>query len=146
MVIFTSQLAAALGPAGTIGLFAQYGFTAWVLKAATPAFGRMAATEARLEGEYRAGLGRIGRDGEEVAYVLYFRSFALLPVTLMVDRFYNGGKRENGILSRAYDQVAKHVHTVFKVRQYHSFTPASMLIDRLEYLTGKLTCDGNHES
>jgi ATP-binding cassette subfamily D (ALD) long-chain fatty acid import protein len=106
----------------------------------------MAATEARLEGEYRAGLGRIGRDGEEVAYVLYFRSFALLPVTLMVDRFYNGGKRENGILSRAYDQVAKHVHTVFKVRQYHSFTPASMLIDRLEYLTGKLTCDGNHES
>jgi hypothetical protein len=54
------------------------------------------------------------------------------------DRFYNGGKRENGILSRAYDQVAKHVHTVFKVRQYHSFTPESMLMVRLEYLTGKL--------
>jgi len=31
------------------------------------------------------------------------------------DRFYNGGKRENGILTRAYDAVAKHVHTVFKV-------------------------------
>jgi hypothetical protein len=31
------------------------------------------------------------------------------------DRFYNGGERENGILTRAYDAVAKHVHTVFKV-------------------------------
>jgi hypothetical protein len=30
-------------------------------------------------------------------------------------RFYNGGERENGILKRAYDAVAKHVHTVFKV-------------------------------
>lgn len=67
MVIFTSQLAAGLGPLGTIGLFANYGFTAWILRKATPAFGRMAAVEARLEGEYRAGLGRIGRDGEEVA-------------------------------------------------------------------------------
>jgi ATP-binding cassette subfamily D (ALD) long-chain fatty acid import protein len=80
MVIFTSQLAAALGPAGTIGLFAQYGFTAWVLKVATPAFGRMAATEARLEGEYRAGLGRIGRDGEEVAYAPYFTSSCIAPI------------------------------------------------------------------
>ena len=67
LVIFTSQLAAALGPLGTVGLFANYGFTAWVLRKATPAFGRMAAAEARLEGEYRAGLGRIGRDCEEVA-------------------------------------------------------------------------------
>jgi len=31
------------------------------------------------------------------------------------NRFYNGGERENGILTRAYDAVAKHVHTVFKV-------------------------------
>lgn len=67
LVIFTSQLSASLGPLGTIGLFANYGFTAWILRKATPAFGRMAATEARLEGDYRAGLGRIGRDGEEVA-------------------------------------------------------------------------------
>lgn len=67
MVIFTSQLAASLGATGTLGLFAQYYFTAWVLRQATPAFGRMAATEARLEGEYRTGLGRVGRDSEEIA-------------------------------------------------------------------------------
>ncbi|OCF40747.1 ATP-binding cassette, subfamily D (ALD), peroxisomal long-chain fatty acid import protein [Kwoniella heveanensis CBS 569] len=103
MIIFTSQLAASLGPLGTIGLFANYGFTAWVLRKATPAFGRMAATEARLEGEYRAGLGRIGRDGEEVA-------------------FYNGGKREKGILMAAYERLAKHVHTVFKARIPYGMT------------------------
>ncbi|WWC99176.1 hypothetical protein V866_006071 [Kwoniella sp. B9012] len=103
LLIFTSQLAASLGPMGTIGLFANYGFTAWVLKKATPAFGRMAATEARLEGEYRAGLGRIGRDGEEVA-------------------FYNGGKREKGILLAAYGKLAKHVHTVFKARIPYGMT------------------------
>ena len=67
LIIFTSQLAASLGPLGTVGLFTNYAFTAWVLRNATPAFGRMAATEARLEGDYRAGLSRIGRDGEEVA-------------------------------------------------------------------------------
>lgn len=67
MVIFTTQLSTSLGPVGTAGLFAQYYFTAWVLRNATPAFGRMAATEARLEGEYRTGLGRIGRDSEEIA-------------------------------------------------------------------------------
>jgi ATP-binding cassette subfamily D (ALD) long-chain fatty acid import protein len=67
MVIFTSQLAAGLGPLGTLGLFAQYGLTATILRAATPPFGRMAATEALLEGEYRAGLSRVSRDGEEIA-------------------------------------------------------------------------------
>lgn len=97
MVIFTSQLAASLGPLGTVGLFANYGLTAFILRKATPAFGRMAATEARLEGEYRAGLGRIGRDGEEVA-------------------FYNGGLREKGILLQGYDKLRRHLRMVDKVR------------------------------
>ena len=67
LVIFTSQLAAGLGPIGTIGLFANYGLTAWTLRAITPPFGRMAAVEARLEGEYRNDLSRMGRDSEEIA-------------------------------------------------------------------------------
>jgi ATP-binding cassette, subfamily D (ALD), peroxisomal long-chain fatty acid import protein len=50
-------------------LFGNYYLTARILRAVTPAFGRLAAVEARLEGEYRAGMGRIGREGEEVAYV-----------------------------------------------------------------------------
>lgn len=30
--------------------------------------------------------------------------------------FYNGGKREKGILADSYAKLAKHVHSVFKVR------------------------------
>ena len=40
-----------------------------ILQAVTPAFGRLAAIEARLEGDYRAGVGRVGRESEEVAQV-----------------------------------------------------------------------------
>ncbi|EIW67911.1 hypothetical protein TREMEDRAFT_32733 [Tremella mesenterica DSM 1558] len=103
LIIFTSQLAASLGPIGTLGLFTNYAFTAWILRAATPAFGRMAASEAKLEGEYRAGLSRIGRDGEEVA-------------------FYNGGKREMGIVWSTYERLVRHVHSVFKVRIPYGMT------------------------
>lgn len=38
-----------------------------VLQAVTPAFGRLAAIEARLEGDYRAGIARVGRESEEIA-------------------------------------------------------------------------------
>lgn len=48
-------------------LFLNYYLTAKILRAVTPAFGRLAAVEARLEGEYRAGMGRVGRESEEVA-------------------------------------------------------------------------------
>jgi len=97
MVIFTSQLAAALGPLGTAGLFANYGLTSWILRKATPAFGRMAATEAKLEGEYRAGLGRVGRDGEEVASVVL--TVCVIPLnssgSIMVERGRKASLRQH---------------------------------------------------
>lgn len=67
--MFTSQLSRPLGARGTVALFLNYYITARILRAVTPAFGRLAAVEARLEGEYRAGVGRIGREAEEIAYV-----------------------------------------------------------------------------
>ena len=67
LVLFTSQLARSLGFRGTGMLFLNYYVTAKILRAVTPAFGRLAAVEARLEGEYRAGMGRVGRESEEVA-------------------------------------------------------------------------------
>lgn len=73
LIIFTTQLAKSLGAWGTIGLFANYGFTVWVLKKATPAFGKLKTIEASMEGEYRSALGRIGREAEEVAYVRLIR-------------------------------------------------------------------------
>ena len=67
LVLFTSQLSRSLGFRGTAMLFLNYYITARILRAVTPAFGRLAAVEARLEGEYRAGMGRVGRESEEVA-------------------------------------------------------------------------------
>jgi ATP-binding cassette subfamily D (ALD) long-chain fatty acid import protein len=64
-----------------------------------------------LEGEYRAGLSRIGRDGEEVAYV----ELNIAGRLLTLRRFYNGGTREKSILSAAYQRLVKHIHSVLKV-------------------------------
>ena len=74
IVLFTSQLSRTLGLRGSCMLALTYYATAAILKAVTPAFGRLAAVEARLEGEYRAGMSRIDREGEEIAYVSNCRS------------------------------------------------------------------------
>ncbi|KZV68369.1 hypothetical protein PENSPDRAFT_653296 [Peniophora sp. CONT] len=103
LVLFTAQLSSTLGVRGTLALFANYYVTARILRAATPAFGRLAAVEARLEGEYRAGVGRVGREGEEVA-------------------FYDGGQRERAILWRAYLRLIKHVNSIFKIRIAYEWT------------------------
>jgi len=96
LLLFTSQLSRSLGVRGTILLFANYYGTVAILRAVTPAFGRLAAIEARLEGEYRAGMGRVGREAEEVA-------------------FYDGGARERDILTKAYMKLIKHVNSIYKV-------------------------------
>ncbi|KAI0826191.1 ABC transporter transmembrane region 2-domain-containing protein [Irpex lacteus] len=103
LLLFTSQLSRTLGVRGTILLFGNYYVTARILRAVTPAFGRLAAVEARLEGEYRAGMGRVGRDSEEVA-------------------FYNGGARERDILWRAYLRLIKHINSIYKIRIAYEWT------------------------
>ncbi|EJD54748.1 hypothetical protein AURDEDRAFT_110247 [Auricularia subglabra TFB-10046 SS5] len=103
MVIFTAQLARGLGFGGSMMMFANYILTASILRAVTPAFGRLAAIEARLEGEYRAGVGRVGRESEEIA-------------------FYDGGMREKDILSRAYLRLIKHVNSIYKIRIAYEWT------------------------
>jgi ATP-binding cassette subfamily D (ALD) long-chain fatty acid import protein len=108
LLLFTSQLSRSLGVRGTIMLCLNYYGTVAILRAVTPAFGRLAAVEARLEGEYRAGMGRVGREAEEVA-------------------FYDGGARERDILTNAYLKLIKHVNYIYKVRhlfliRLHSLT------------------------
>ncbi|KIP09977.1 hypothetical protein PHLGIDRAFT_534842 [Phlebiopsis gigantea 11061_1 CR5-6] len=103
MFFFTSQLSRTLGVRGSIMLFVNYYITARILRAVTPAFGRLAAVEARLEGEYRAGMGRVGRESEEVA-------------------FYNGGGREREILWRAYLRLIKHINSIYKIRIAYEWT------------------------
>ncbi|CAE6461735.1 unnamed protein product [Rhizoctonia solani] len=103
MFIFTAQLARALGRTGTVLLFANYFLTARILRAVTPAFGRLAAVEARLEGEYRMGVGRVGREAEEVA-------------------FYGGGQRELQILKKAYERLSGHATAIGKIRTAYEWT------------------------
>lgn len=98
MFIFTAQLARGLGARGTVLLFVNYYVTVGILRAVTPAFGRLAAVEAMLEGEYRAGMARVGRESEEVA-------------------FYAGGAREHSILWTAYLRLIKHVNSIYKARR-----------------------------
>ncbi|KAG2124174.1 ABC transporter transmembrane region 2-domain-containing protein [Suillus clintonianus] len=103
LLLFTSQLARSLGFRGTVLLFINYYVTAKILRAVTPAFGRLAAVEARLEGEYRAGVGRVGRESEEIA-------------------FYDGGARERDILTRVYLRLIKHVNSIYKIRIAYEWT------------------------
>ncbi|KAJ6590542.1 ABC transporter transmembrane region 2-domain-containing protein [Mycena vulgaris] len=103
LILFTSQLSKSLGVRGTILLFGNYYLTVAILRAVTPAFGRLAAIEARLEGEYRAGMGRIGRESEEIA-------------------FYDGGARERDILSTAYLRLIKHVNSIYRIRIAYEWT------------------------
>lgn len=115
LVLFTSQLAKSLGVRGTLLLFGNYYLTVAILRAVTPAFGRLAAIEARLEGEYRAGMGRIGREGEEIAYVSPPQLISFHTDQLLYS-FYDGGARERDILSSAYLRLIKHVNSIYKVR------------------------------
>ncbi|KAJ2524036.1 ATP-binding cassette long-chain fatty acid transporter pxa1 [Coemansia sp. RSA 2049] len=67
-IIFNIQLIRGVGLQGTVGMFGMYMATASLLRAWTPAFGRMAAERARLEGEFRANHSRVITNAEEIAF------------------------------------------------------------------------------
>lgn len=103
LLLFTSQLARELGFRGTVLLFVNYYITIKILRAVTPAFGQLAAVEARLEGEYRAGVNRVARESEEIA-------------------FYDGGAREREILTRVYLRLIRHINSIYKIRIAYEWT------------------------
>ncbi len=87
LVLFTSQ------PSRSLGFRGNYYATITILRAVTPAFGRLAVVEARLEGEYRAGMGQRGREAEEIAYVTRLHSHIQLPNEyLQVLQWWTEGK------------------------------------------------------
>lgn len=79
----------------------NYFLTAALLRSLTPAFGTLAAVLARLEGEYRAAVARIGINAEEIS-------------------FYKGGLREKGILDAAWNRLKTHWEGIAKVRVGYS--------------------------
>ncbi|KAJ1799480.1 ATP-binding cassette long-chain fatty acid transporter pxa1 [Coemansia sp. RSA 2399] len=67
-IIFNIQLIRGVGLQGTVGMFGMYMATASLLRAWTPAFGKMAAARAKLEGEFRANHSRVITNAEEIAF------------------------------------------------------------------------------
>ncbi|CAO1628231.1 unnamed protein product [Parajaminaea phylloscopi] len=97
MIVFNYQLASNLGWKGQFALFANYMVTGWVLRKATPAFGKLAALEAKLEGDFRAAHSRLIINAEEIS-------------------FYGGAQTESGILNRAFLRLVRHISSILKVR------------------------------
>ncbi|KAI8829901.1 ABC transporter transmembrane region 2-domain-containing protein [Chytriomyces cf. hyalinus JEL632] len=97
LIIFNYQLSRSIGPKGTLALAVNYCVTASLLRALTPAFGKMAAVEAKLEGDFRAAHSRVITNAEEIA-------------------FYHGGALERGVLDRAYLNLVKHLNRVYGIR------------------------------
>ena len=103
LIIFNYALSRSLGPGGVLGLFTNYLITGWVLRQVTPAFGKLAAIEAKLEGDFRGAHSRLITNAEEIA-------------------FYNGASIEAGILNRAYMRLVRHVNSILKIRVAFNMT------------------------
>jgi len=101
LILFNIQLGRSIGKWGSLGLAASYVATAWILRRVTPAFGKLAAVEARLEGEFRGAHARVIVNAEEIA-------------------FYQGQPTELDLLNRAYLRLIKHVNSIFKIRIAYS--------------------------
>ena len=103
LIIFNYALSRSLGPTGILGLAANYLLTGWILRKVTPAFGKLAAIEAKLEGDFRSAHSRLITNAEEIA-------------------FYNGASIEAGILNRAYIRLVRHINSIFKIRVAFNMT------------------------
>ncbi|GAA5853085.1 hypothetical protein JCM8547_000196 [Rhodosporidiobolus lusitaniae] len=103
LIFFNYQLGRSIGGRGSLGLLASYIATAWVLRKVTPAFGKLAAIEAKLEGDFRQAHSRLILNSEEVA-------------------FYDGGAIEKSILSKAYLRLIRHINSIYKIRVVYAMT------------------------
>ncbi|KAJ3162869.1 hypothetical protein HK101_000651 [Irineochytrium annulatum] len=97
LVIFNYQLARSIGFLGTTLLFVNYMITASLMRAVTPSFGKLAAEEAKLEGDFRTAHSRLITNAEEIA-------------------FYHGGELEKSILNRTYLALIKHINNIYNIR------------------------------
>ncbi|KAJ2556522.1 ATP-binding cassette long-chain fatty acid transporter pxa1 [Coemansia sp. RSA 1933] len=99
-IIFNIQLIRGVGLQGTVGMFGMYMATASLLRAWTPAFGKMAAARAKLEGEFRANHSRVITNAEEIA-------------------FYRGEKREAEQLHFSLRSLLAHARSVARRKIPH---------------------------
>ncbi|KAJ3413910.1 hypothetical protein HDV05_007352 [Chytridiales sp. JEL 0842] len=97
LIIFNYQLGRSIGFTGMVGLSLNYMITATLMRAVTPSFGKMAAIEAQLEGDFRTAHSRLITNAEEIG-------------------FYHGGDLEKSILNRTYLKLIKHINGIYNIR------------------------------
>jgi ATP-binding cassette subfamily D (ALD) long-chain fatty acid import protein len=97
IIIFNFQLFKHIGFPGMTGLMINYTVTATLLRYVSPSFGKMAAQEAKFEGDFRTAHTRLTLNSEEIC-------------------FYNGENREKSILNRIYLNLIKHMNLMLKRR------------------------------
>ncbi|KAJ2484203.1 ATP-binding cassette long-chain fatty acid transporter pxa1 [Coemansia sp. RSA 2320] len=99
-IVFNIQLIRGVGLQGTLGMFAVYMATASLLRAWTPAFGKMAAAHAELEGDFRTNHSRLITNAEEIA-------------------FYRGEPREEEQLHASLARLLRHARAVARRKISH---------------------------
>lgn len=103
LILFNIQLGRSIGPWGSLGMAMSYACTALILRRVTPAFGKLAAVEAKLEGDFRSAHSRLITNAEEIA-------------------FYGGAPLEKSILTRAYLRLIRHINSIYRIRIVYSMT------------------------
>ncbi|KAJ3063722.1 hypothetical protein HDU98_000483 [Podochytrium sp. JEL0797] len=100
VVICNIQLSLAVGLEPLLLTNIMVQGTSLLLRKCTPAYGRLAATEQKLEGEFRFAHTRLVENAEEVA-------------------MFGGEKVEQNVLRDAYQRLVVHLNHVFEVRIWH---------------------------
>ena len=103
IVIFLGQIGASLGVRGMAGVMVSYYVASLSLRAVSPPFGKLAAIEAKLEGQFRNAHSRLIINAEEIA-------------------FYNGASTEEGILQRMRKELIRHTKSIMRLRIGYTFT------------------------
>jgi ATP-binding cassette subfamily D (ALD) long-chain fatty acid import protein len=120
VALFGAQLWMAVGVAGPLMMAGYYVVTGGLLRLITPPFGKLAAEEGRLEGEFRFCHSRLITNAEEVA-------------------FYHGQAMEKTILNRAYEGLTRHLNYIYRKRVFHGVVEG-IVIKYLASVQGLLIC------
>lgn len=108
IVLFSRRLSRSLGPSGPLAMISYFAVCSVILRAIQPPFGKLAAAEQRLEGEYRLHHSRLITHSEEIA-------------------FFGGGSREKQYINNAFDNVVAHLRRLFGARWRNGFVDAILV-------------------
>lgn len=97
MIIFMWQIGNNVGFSGVAASMLGYAASSYALRSVSPPFGKLAAVEAKLEGNFYNAHSRMIINAEEIA-------------------FYNGASTEEGILRRSYRELVRHIKSILRAR------------------------------